>query len=248
MLVTIITPSYNQAKYLEQTILSVLNQSYKNIEYIIMDGGSNDGSVDIIKKYEDRLSYWQSRPDGGQVKAINKAFQMAKGELVAFVNSDDILQPNAVSALIRAYDVNPDYTVYYGLCSTIDADGNEIAKPKGGNLHYDVLLKRGMLPAIFQPACFFNIKKINRSYVLDENFPFAFDYELLLYLLKQGNFLFLHSHFASYRVHSDSKSIAHKKEHYLDKLRVQEHYSKKYWLLWKYRRLKMEIAIRMGKF
>lgn len=248
MLVTIITPSYNQVKFLEQTILSVLNQSYKNIEYIIMDGGSTDGSLDVIKKYEDRLTYWQSKPDGGQVKAINKAFQMAKGDLVAFINSDDILKPNAVEALLRAYDVNPDYTVYYGLCNTIDENGNEITKPKGGNLHYDVLLKRGMLPSIFQPACFFNIKKINRPFILDENYPLAFDYELLLYLLKQGNFLFLYSHFASYRVHSQSKSIAQKREHYLDKLRVQEQYSKKYWLLWKYRRLKMELAIRLGKF
>jgi glycosyltransferase involved in cell wall biosynthesis len=248
MLVTIITPSFNQAKYLEQTILSVLNQTYNNIEYIIMDGGSNDGSLDIIKKYEDKLTYWQSKSDGGQVKAINKAFQMAKGDLVAFINSDDILQPGAVEAFLRAYDVNPDYTVYYGLCNTIDSEGKEMSKPKGGNLHYDVLLKKGMLPAIYQPACFFNVRKINRSYLLDENYPLAFDYELLLYLLKQGSFLFLYSHFASYRVHDESKSIAQKREHYLDKLRVQEHYSKKYWLLWKYRRIKMEIAIRFGKF
>ncbi len=247
MLVSIITTSYNQAKYLEQTILSVVNQTYSNIEYIVMDAGSTDGSIDIIKKYDKHITYWQSKPDGGQVKAINTAFKMAKGDLVAFVNSDDLLQPTAVEALLRAYDVNPDYSVYYGLCNMIDTDGNEISKPKGSNIHYTDLLKIGMIPNIFQPACFFNTKKLNREYFLDEKYPLAFDYELLLYLLKQGSFLFLYSHFATYRQHNLSKSSTMKREHYLEKLKVQMLYSKKHWLLWKYRRLKFEIAIKLGK-
>ena len=102
-LVSIITPSYNQAQFLEQTILSVLNQTYKNIEYFVMDGGSNDGSLDIIKKYDANITYWQSKPDLGQADAINQAFKMCKGEIIAFINSDDLLMPNAVETAVSCF-------------------------------------------------------------------------------------------------------------------------------------------------
>jgi glycosyltransferase involved in cell wall biosynthesis len=92
-LVSIITPSYNQAQFLEQTILSVINQTYKNIEYFVMDGGSTDGSLDIIKKYDSKITYWQCQADLGQADAINQAFEKCKGEIVCFINSDDILMP-----------------------------------------------------------------------------------------------------------------------------------------------------------
>ena len=112
--VSIVTPSYNQGKYLEQTIQSVLNQTYNNIEYLVVDGGSTDNSVNIIKNYEEKISYWISEPDKGQADAINKGFKLAKGDFICWVNSDDILYPNFVADRVQQFKENPNVGMIYG--------------------------------------------------------------------------------------------------------------------------------------
>ena len=112
--VSIITPSYNQALYLEETILSVLAQTYSNIEYIVIDGGSTDGSVEIIQRYAHRIDYWCSEKDAGQADAINKGFQHATGDLICWINSDDILYATFVEERVQQFKQHPDIDMIYG--------------------------------------------------------------------------------------------------------------------------------------
>jgi glycosyltransferase involved in cell wall biosynthesis len=246
-LVSIITPSFNQAKWLEQTIKSVLAQTYKNVEYIIIDGGSTDGSKEIIEKYASQLTYWQSEKDGGQADALNIGYKRAKGNLIAFLNADDLLMPNAVEGIVNAYEVNQEFSIYYGKCKTIDTHGDLITEGQGNQIRFDDLAKNGMLPNMYQPACFFNRNYINRSFFVDKQYHFAFDYELILFLASAQTVLFLNRDVASYRVHDDSKSNLFKIEAYKEKLSLQEKYSRKDFLLIKWKRVKLAIAEKTGK-
>ena len=127
-LVSIITVVYNGEKYLEQTIQSVINQTYKNIEYIIIDGGSTDGTLDIIKKYENNISYWISEPDNGLYDAMNKGIGIAKGELIGMINSDDWYELEAVAIMLEAYKNNPTKSIFHADRYNIDDDGNKTVK------------------------------------------------------------------------------------------------------------------------
>ena len=122
-LVSIITPSFNQAPFLDATIQSVLGQTYPNIEYIIIDGGSTDGSIEIIERYADRLAYWESAQDRGQTEAINKGFDRANGAIMAYLNSDDLYYPNAVEEAVDFLQLHPEIGMVYGDADYINAGG-----------------------------------------------------------------------------------------------------------------------------
>ena len=122
-LVSIVTPSYNQAIYLEDTLRSVLNQDYPRIEYIVIDGGSTDGSQEIIQRYADRLAYWTSEPDSGQADAINKGLRRTTGEIVAWLNSDDMYMADAVQEAVEALDASPEAGMVYADGLMVDAGG-----------------------------------------------------------------------------------------------------------------------------
>lgn len=114
ILVSVVTPSYNQGQYLEQTIQSVLNQTYPNVEYLVIDGGSTDNSIEIIKKYKEKIAFWISEPDSGQADAINKGFKRAKGDLLCWVNSDDIVYPHYIADRVNQFREHPDVGMIYG--------------------------------------------------------------------------------------------------------------------------------------
>jgi glycosyltransferase involved in cell wall biosynthesis len=124
--VSIITPSYNQAQFLEEAILSVFNQDYPHIQYIIIDGGSTDGSIDVIRKYESRLKYWVSEPDSGQSDAINKGWEKATGDIIAWLNADDSYCPDTFSKVADIFAENPETILVHGAANTYDQSGKDI--------------------------------------------------------------------------------------------------------------------------
>lgn len=207
--ISIVTPSYNQGQFLERTILSVLNQGYPNLEYIIIDGGSTDGSVEIIKKYENCLAYWVSEKDGGQADAIRKGFQRATGQILAFFNSDDIYMPGTLRRVARVFRANPNAEIVYGNKYLIDED-DRIVGERRLTSYVPGLSKFGMLYGgfgIYQPAAFWSKALCDQVGGVDTSFEFAMDTDLILRLALAGaKFRFLREYFMASRIHRDSKT------------------------------------------
>lgn len=205
MLVSIITPSYNQASYLEETIQSVLAQDYPRIEYAIVDGGSTDRTVELIKKYEDKLAWWVSEKDKGQTDAINKGFARAKGEILAWLNSDDTYEPGAVSAAVKYLQEHPEVGMVYGDCNFIDESGRVIGKFNSAQTSYQ-LLRRGYAH-IPQQTMFFRTELWRQVGPLDPSFYFAMDYDLWTRLAARTEIKYVPQTWANFRLHTSGKTI-----------------------------------------
>lgn len=204
-LVSIVTPSFNQAPFLEETILSVLNQDYEHLEYIIVDGGSTDGSLEIIQKFADRLAWWVSEPDQGQTDAINKGFARSKGEIFAWLNSDDTYLEGAVAEAAAYLMSNPEVAAVYGDANLIDEKGAVIGKFPARQTDYQQLM-RGYVH-IPQQATFFRGDLWKKVGPLDPSFFFAMDYDLWVRLSKEAPLVYHPRSWANFRLHGDAKSI-----------------------------------------
>ncbi len=203
--VSIVTPSYNQKQFLEETILSVLNQDYPNIEYIIIDGGSTDGSVDIIRKYEHQLSYWVSEPDRGQSQAINKGFQRAKGDILAWLNSDDEYTQGAILTAVQTFIKYPDVAMVYGNCDIIDEQGNLTGHIRSHQCDLKSLFRGNNIP---QPSTFFKKKVLEEIGPLNETLKYAMDYDLFLRISSKFKIKYLPSTLSRFRYQNQSKTIS----------------------------------------
>jgi glycosyltransferase involved in cell wall biosynthesis len=185
--ISIVTPSYNQGSYLEKTILSVLNQEYPNIEYIVIDGGSKDNSLDIIKKYEKHLKYWVSEPDRGQSHAINKGFSHATGDLLTWLNSDDCYMRGALWTLATMAITNPEASAFVGAGRVIDETGNILCyKEPPQPITMETLYRWSNGGFFMQPSSIFRRTAWELVGPLDENVHIAFDVDLWLRMAKAG--------------------------------------------------------------
>ncbi|MBK8422237.1 glycosyltransferase family 2 protein [Candidatus Villigracilis saccharophilus] len=217
-LVSIITPSFNQAEYLEQTILSVLNQDYSNIEYMVLDGASTDNSVDIIRKYENRLAYWVSEKDSGQADAINKGLDRARGEIVAWLNSDDYYLAGTVSSAVKIFDQHPHVVLVYGNMLAVDEHGQTF-----NTLNYKQLTLEDLLcfQIIGQPAVFMRRSALN-DIRLDPDLHFLLDHYLWIQIARRGNILHVNETWAAARYHAGAKNRAKAAEFGREAFRILE--------------------------
>ncbi len=184
-LVTIITPSFNQGQFIETTIRSVLAQTYINIEYIIIDALSTDATAGIIDLYRDKISRVIQEPDKGQSDAIVKGFKLAKGELVGWINSDDLLYPNCVTELVEAYERNPDAVLFYDTyIDFIGGDGNFIRRMDVPFVDRNHLLRK--YNRLAQPGSFYSKSALEKVDYLDVRLNFSMDLDLWLRLLEVG--------------------------------------------------------------
>lgn len=183
--ITIVTPSFNQGNFLEQTIESVLSQSYPNLEYIIIDGGSTDNSVEIIKKNQKHLAYWVSEKDRGQSHAINKGFAHASGDIINWLNSDDYYEPKALE-IINEYFQDPAINVLAAR-SNIVKNAHVVRQTSGTDVYKDNLPKTIGWARIDQPETFFRLSAHREIGPLNENLHYVMDREWWIrYLLKFG--------------------------------------------------------------
>ncbi len=206
--VSIVTPSYNQVKFLEEAILSVLNQDHPKIEYIVIDGGSKDGSVGIIRRYQDRLAGWVSEPDQGQSHAINKGLQRANGEILGWLNSDDVYCPGAVRTVVDFFKLHPDVALVYGRADLIDSDGSVVRPILWEDFSAPVCIARHRY-TIPQPAAFFRRETIQRVGLLDERLHYCLDWDYWIRIALAGLKIAKIPHtLARCRLHRGSKTVS----------------------------------------
>ena len=218
-LVSIVTPSFNQAKFLEETIRSVLDQDYPRIEYILIDGGSTDGSVEIIRKYAHRLAYWVSEKDRGQTDALNKGFAAATGNIFAWLNSDDTYQPGAIRSAVDFLTSHPRVGLVYGDLNFINERGEIVGKFPAAQTNL-VRLRRGYVH-IPQPAAFFRADLWKKVGPLDPSFYFAMDYDLWVRLAGVSDLQYLPGQvWANFRLHGSGKTIVADERCWPEMLRV----------------------------
>jgi glycosyltransferase involved in cell wall biosynthesis len=215
--VSIVTPSYNQAQFLEQTIQSVLAQDYPNLEYIIVDGGSTDGSVEIIRRYEPQLAWWVSERDRGQSDAVNKGWRRASGEIIGWLNSDDLLLPGMVTRMVAAFEETPGAGIIYGDVFSIDSHGDIFNVMQFGDWSLENLMQ---FDVICQPGAFLGADVLKRSGMLDESMHFLMDHHLWLKMAQLAPIRYLPGVVAAARFHPQAKNVGAGARYGVDAYRI----------------------------
>lgn len=239
--ITLITPSLNQDQYLEATIQSVISQNYPNLEYIIVDGGSTDGSVDIIRKYEKHLAWWVSEPDKGQSHAINKGLEKATGEIFNWVNSDDLLAPSALHEIAAAFSNNPEIDI---VCGSYTAFDRQNVYPNLRMNIFPEIEKTIVFGHVSPCSMYYRTKAIRELGPFNEGLYYCMDLEMwyrYLQIFGTNKFSFIKSNLAFFRYHSASKTIKSSRQFIIERFNLQ-------WTILKSLGVPVENLSRLSKF
>ncbi|MGI8654629.1 MAG: glycosyltransferase family 2 protein [Pyrinomonadaceae bacterium] len=202
--ITVVTPSFNQGHLIEETINSILDQNYPNLEYIVIDGGSTDATLEVIKKYEHKIDYWTSETDGGQSEAINKGLRRATGDIVTWLNSDDLFLPDVLQTVARYFN-EYDAALIHGRTVLFGNGTKELIKGAEDD-DLEVRYLSGM--AFPQPSSFFKKRVLDEQGVLDESLHYGMDYDLMVKIALNYCMLKVDDVFSRYRLHGESKTVA----------------------------------------
>jgi hypothetical protein len=202
--VSVVTPSYNQAEFIEETIRSVLLQGYPELEYIIIDGGSTDRSLEIIRKYQPWLAYWLSEPDRGQTHAINKGWDRATGDILAYINTDDSYLHGAIGTAVQEFCAKPDVGMVYGIAIIVDEAGKELKTWEAQPFNLNVMFTVGSI--VPQPAAFFSKNGLKTVGPLSEKWEMIMDYEFCIRIGMQFPAVCVPRTLARFRCHAQSKT------------------------------------------
>ena len=221
--ISVITPSYNQGKFIEQTIQSVLDQSISTLQYIVIDGGSTDETISILKKYGSKIE-WVCEKDSGQANALNKGFQKAVGDIIGWLNSDDIYFADTLTTILDFFEQHPEIDVLYGDAFHINAHNDFINQYPTQPWSLKKFMNRCF---ISQPAVFFRRHLFKQSGFLDESLHYCMDYEFWLRLAVQGaRFYHLEKTLAATRLHSDAKTVGQSVRAHAEQIRMIRRYRK----------------------
>ena len=215
-IISIITPSFNQGNFIEETILSVLNQSYKNIEYFIIDGGSTDNTIEIIKKYEHKINFWISEQDKGQSDAINKGLKRATGDIVAWLNSDDLYLPDTLQTVATIFENNPEVDVVYGDVEQLYSNGHSDYYSVKEFEPFDFLSR----VSIHQPSVFWRRKLHEKVGYLDDTFFYLMDYDLWMRMFFNFKTKKIKRALSIFRIHKNAKTYGNPSGMYLEHRKV----------------------------
>ncbi len=217
------TPSFEQAQYLERAMRSILDQGYPRTEYLVLDGGSTDGSRAIIERYADRLAYWRSASDGGQAAAVNEGWSRSTGDILGWLNSDDLYLPGTLERVADWFDGHPDSAVVYGRCWFVDADGKRI---RSVGSPFSGWRFAATLQTVPQPALFVRRSAWEQTGPLDESLRYAMDYDFFLRLFERFRPSFLDADLAAATIHRAAKTTADRAVAKREAIRVaQDHAS-----------------------
>ncbi|MGD1045871.1 MAG: glycosyltransferase family 2 protein [Bacteroidota bacterium] len=204
MKISVVTPSYNQSNFIEETILSVMNQNYPHYEHIIIDGGSTDNTVSILKKYPHLK--WVSEKDSGQSNAINKGFAMSSGDIISWINSDDYYEKNVFGFIIEYFIKNPDCMILYGDMTFVDINGNKLFSAEGDKINEERLMD--CPDCVRQPSFFWRKQVMEVCGDIDEHLHLVMDFDFFLRIAKKFAFGYLNKNLSNLRVYSVSKTLS----------------------------------------